>query len=102
MFVEGDKVAEGHGKAHLGGFAERVTPGLVVEPRHKQRKAEGIQSGIGQSKVVRQWRKRFLLRRGDFLYGPHYSGSCRHDDLFALGNQLALQRVNHKAPAESW
>jgi hypothetical protein len=40
MVVKGDELAERHREAHLVGLAERITPGLILKPRHKKGEAK--------------------------------------------------------------
>ena len=64
FLVERDELADRAGEAPVAGGIERIAASYVLEARHEDRKAKGIEPRVDKRKIIRQRRQCPVLLGG--------------------------------------
>jgi hypothetical protein len=74
VFVELDEIRKGHRIKGVGRSRKWIYSQLVLESRDQYRKAQRIESGIDEDKIIIQWSGSFSLLRRNLVDLINYSG----------------------------
>ncbi len=72
IFVEPDEVPERDGKFHGLRRAEWIKSEVIIELRHQDGEAEGIEARFRERQVVAERAELLVLDRGDLLHFRQY------------------------------